>query len=446
MRRKRKVLFLPIKLSLIYLVITLILYEFGPFAWETYYPITFWILQFSYLLALWGGYTIGLKIKTRARIEWGAKDDTRIIRIIQPLIIIGFFFNFINIFRNFGFASFDFLGLVARIVYGVKDMGAGYNEFQDMVSVLRGSQVVGGYMISVLNMLWEFIAFPVLALSVLYFKRLSLNYKIVSALSYLLVLLSYISIGTNIGVFRIILLFIVLYYLKVLYVTFNTNYNYNKKNLKITILVIIGLVVFLSYFLSTMKGRGGILFWNTEYYNVGGIGLNYKNPLFSILPEGFIMLLISLSAYLTQGYYGFSLCLREQWESTLGIGNSKALMNLFPGFDGVYSKTYQYKIQKYGWDDDVQWHSMYSWFANDFSFIGVVIIMLIIGLLMAIVYKDCIKTENPFARILMCYLAILMFFIPCNNQISQSTYMLFSFITVFSIWFITRSYRIKNIY
>ena len=91
-----------------------------------------------------------------------------------------------------------------------------------------------------------------------------------------------------------------------------------------------------------------------------------------------------------------------------------------------------------GWDSDIQWHSMYTWLANDVSFFGVILVMLVIGLLFGAMFRDAITTANPFAKISIFYFILMMLFIPCNNQIAQKADTLFSFILVVACWLISK--------
>jgi len=185
--------------------------------------------------------------------------------------------------------------------------------------------------------------------------------------------------------------------------------------------------------------RGGILFWNSSSYNIGGRGINRDSVFFKILPSGFHRLLVSLSAYLSQGYYGMSLTLRVNWIPMFGLGSSKAIQEMCSiFFPSIGEWTYQARISEFGWDDYTRWHSMYSWFANDVSYLGVIVIMFIYGFIFARCYKDCIKTNNPFAQLMVYYMFVMAVFLPCNNQIFQSIYLFFSFITVFLGWIFTR--------
>jgi len=210
-------------------------------------------------------------------------------------------------------------------------------------------------------------------------------------------------------------------------------------------LALVGVAVVVVYFVKIMKCRGGILNWDSASYNVGGIGLNRDSIFFAILPESLYIPLISISSYLTQGYYGLSLCMSLPWIPTFGLGTSLQIVDLISDhFFDIRSSTYQFRAMEFGWDDRINWHSMYSWFANDVGFYGVIAVMFVIGFVFALVYKDSITTRNPFARVLVFYFALMFVFIPCNNQIIQTTYTLFPLITIFACWIASRSVRMRR--
>jgi len=81
---------------------------------------------------------------------------------------------------------------------------------------------------------------------------------------------------------------------------------------------------------------------------------------------------------------------------------------------------------------------MYSWIANDFTFWGVIPIMFFIGMLYAMAYKDAVITNNPYAKVVTYYFTLLSIFIPCNNQLFQSTYTYFAFVSALIFWLGTR--------
>lgn len=70
-----KTVYLPIILLVIYLVCTLLLYVFGPFAWVTYNSGLFYALQIAYVIFLFLGYYTST-VTSRKRIrEWSGQEE-----------------------------------------------------------------------------------------------------------------------------------------------------------------------------------------------------------------------------------------------------------------------------------------------------------------------------------------------------------------------------------
>ena len=437
-KKQRGILQLPIILLLLYLVFSLILYEFGPIDWKTPDPMKFWLFQAACLLALLFGYQLGLHTKEPKNHQINTEQ---IIKIFKILLIANFFYIFLNLFRTFGFASFDFPGLGKALWEGLQNPGAGYTNVL-AANDLEGYQVVGGYLGTIYNLLWYFVAFPILVFGAILFTRLKWNWRLLIGITYGLIVLQYFAMGTNIGIFRIILIITLMVVLYSLRKSFSDASGLTQKQ-KTAIILLVALAALgvLLFFVKTMKGRGGILYWESETYNIGGVGLDRDSVFFKILPEGLYITLISVTRYLTCGYYGLALCMEVPWVPMFGFGSSMNVVDMLTSnhiFD-LQSMTYQYRaMQAFGWDDRIMWHSMYSWFANDFSFFGVILIMFGIGFLFAMVYKDCLFTDNPFAKVLFVYFVLMFFFIPCNNQIIQSFYTLFSFVLMLVCWFVSR--------
>ena len=147
---------------------------------------------------------------------------------------------------------------------------------------------------------------------------------------------------------------------------------------------------------------------------------------------------VSFSSYFTQGYYGMSLAMELPWQPMYGVGNSMFLVDLISDhFTDIDPYTYQVRMEPMGWDSDIQWHSMYTWLANDVSFYGVVIVMLLIGIVFGAMFKDAITSGNPFAKMGIFYFMLMLIFIPCNNQLGQRADTLFSFILIILLWILS---------
>ena len=287
------------------------------------------------------------------------------------------------------------------------------------------------------NTVWGSINFPLVLFGIFYYHKLNNISKVTLICNLIIILGSYLSIGTNIGIFRILLAIIIFCWIK-----HTQEYLRCRKKCAVKIIVAVCCITLFmtTIFMHMMRSRGGILSWNSLSYNVGGIGLNKDSIFFDFLPESLYMTLIAASSNLTQGYYGMSLCLQLHWLPTYGIGNSMAIVKKLSEYisDYIRHRTYQFRLTELGWEEDVRWHTMYSWYANDVSFLGVIIIMFFFGLLFAMAYKDSIVADNPYAHIMVFYFSLMAFFIPCNNQIFQSIYIMFSFIFVMLCWLASR--------
>lgn len=425
----------PLKIFLIYWVFTLFLYAFGPFAWVTYKPFFFWSFNILFIAAFVFGWLLSEKaVVGRRGVEWTYEDDKRLIRCLGPLLYINLFYEIVNLFRVFLFANFNVSALIQRIIFGITNMGDSYNSFQDNVNVTSAG-IVGGTAITLFNFVWDIWAFSTLIFGVLYFKKLRFHQKCIAATCIFLEIIAYLARGTNIGVFRIVLIFLVLYYIKYMKSEKKKARNNNGQKIKLVILGVVAVVVVVLLFDKIMKSRGGITYWQMSWYNIGGIHINRDSLFFKILPSEIHQLLVSLSGYLSQGYYGMSLTMRVPWKPMWGVGSSMALQNLLGNFiPSISDASYQTRIEQYGWDSYTQWHSLYSWLANDFSYFGVIFVMLLFGYIFHKALKDSLELNNPYAKVMLYYMFLMAVFLPCNNQIAQTTYTLFSFFYVFVKW------------
>lgn len=441
---KTRYTYLPLCLIVLYVAFSLFLYEFGPFAWITYEPVVFWLLNFSYIFALIGGWKTGTTIKVSA-IKKENQLYSKTLRLLRFAIPVNLCYEYLNALRRFQLQSLNPMLLIRALHNGVGNMGDAYNLYQSSVGI-SGNTAFGGIYLTLFSLVWEFISFNIVILSVIFFKNLNRFSKVTTITTLALIAVEYIATGTNIGIFRLLLIFIVLFLLRIIQSKKEGGKKRNTGSIAFIIFSVLMAIIMLTIFSIIMQSRGGINFWQYSNYNIGGIRIDNGSIFFKILPSSLHMLLISVTGYLTQGLYGFSLCLRVPWHFCYGIGHSTALMNLTKGATrAIRENTYQYRITQFGWEDGMRWHSMYSWIANDTSFFGVVIVMFTIGTLFCIAYRDSILTNNPFAKLIVYYFSLLSFFIPCNNQLFQSTYIMFSFITAMILWICTRGKGVISI-
>lgn len=444
MEYSKKTYLLPMRMVLFYLIFSLLLYAFGPFRWETFHPIIFWTLNIFFLLSIWAGWIFSLKTKNRScKKIWNKDDEYELAHRLKMFIWINIVFEILNTMRRFRLNSFDVFGILDVWMRGLENPGLAYSELHTE-EVVSGN-LVGGLALTIFNLAFSFFSFNIFLLAGILFKRYNCIYRFIIVFMYVFVVLEYLSTGTNIGAFRVILAVIVFWGIKIIRAQ-KKHITFKSKEKRIFILAsIVGIVAFLSIFNEIMQSRGGILMWASYNYNVGGVGLDRDSFIFEIIPSDLWMFIIAISSYISQGYYGMSLSLTLDWEPCFGLGHTKALYLLMPDLlEPIYHNTYQHRLNGFGWDEDVQWHTLYSWFANDFSYIGVIFVMFIIGFVFCKAYYDVLTYNNPYAKLVTYYFVLMCVFIPCNNQVFQSSYILFAFIGAMIVWiFSRRGVRVK---
>lgn len=441
---------LPIRLTLIYLVISLLMYEFGVFDWITYKPILFYGLMISYLTALWAGYRVGIRHTFKKAVEWKENSIDRWIPWLTVLVVLGYLLYIVNMFRSYGLKTFDFPKLFSDMLVGIRNPGLGYSMNIQRKLTLDSSMIMGGSIVTLINYAWSFLRYPVLLLSMVYFKKLPIVGKIVMVLYLITMALYYLSIGTTIDILTVFL-WIELPVLLRAFAAGHKKQLDKKQVLRLLAGLLAGILFLGCYFGWMMLSRGGINNYDQPEYNVGGVHLSEgtvpsapngeggSGSLSQYVPPIVMKVWVSATSYLTQGYYGMSQALTLPWKPMYGVGNSMFLVDFISdNFYDVDQFTYQVRMEPMGWDSDIQWHSMYTWLANDVSFFGVILVMLLIGLLFGAMFRDAITTENPFAKISVFYFILMMLFIPCNNQIAQKSDTLFSFVLVVLCWLISK--------
>ena len=161
-------------------------------------------------------------------------------------------------------------------------------------------------------------------------------------------------------------------------------------------------------------------------------GIKFKNEDTNLESSNAIDFYEKITAYMVQGYYGMSIAIGEEFDTSFGIGHSVFLQRTFADYLGldVRDRTFQYKIND-RWDQFVYWQSFYSYIANDVSFLGVSIVMLILGAYFSKIYLSAITDDDLYAKMLLPLFGILFFYIPANNQV-------FGFLeTMISFWALT---------
>ena len=224
--------------------------------------------------------------------------------------------------------------------------------------------------------------------------------------------LRWIVMGRNKGVFDLAIIISVIIFMKILQnkyenkkkqVTKDDKVKLKKTNSKRTLIFIIFiLIIIISYFTNAIGSR-------TQYYTYNSSV--YEAPIIKATPEILHPTLIYLTSYLTQGYHAFSKLIEVEWSPMFGIGNSMFLISNFSELFGhdFFQYTYQTKLIQKGIDSLTAWHSFYTWIANDVHWLGVIVVMFLIGKYFAFAVKRNIIFGEIITYPIVCLMFIMVF-------------------------------------
>lgn len=415
----------PLLFIELYLIFTLFIFYFGPVNFKIHNPELFLLLMFLYHLSFILGYYI---------------------------FTITFKFNNIifsnNLNNNFFYIVFFFAFIGVLLLYKNSTMSSSFIPYNIIDEVIDGftkpQQVYAERMLNtpslnsenntrIFNILLIFFAFNKLLFifTYLYFwSDLSIFKKILSVFYSLIFISSGIASGTN----SIIFIFFI-------FCSFSLVVIIYKKNPKIIPKIILISIVFflipIGFFGYIMSERGGGFEYFIGTSPLGDISINLYTPELDNVFSFYTYALVWLDYYLVQGYYGFSLIIDLDWNWTYGFGNSEFLQRQFFMLTGIdiSRETLQYKISDI-WDKSAQWHSFYGQFANDFSVVGLMILMFAIGALLSRVWLSIIYNNNFYGMALLPLFMLMFIFLPANNQVFGfiDTFSYFIFITFFWLY------------
>lgn len=446
----KKIFYIPLNIFIIYLVFILILYIWGPLNWRTENILLFYSYIILSQVLIYLGYFLTInKLNRNKNFEEEESNKlllthTSVLKLLKILIPINLLMTCLILIKTINGSTFSINYIINSFIKGLSDAGGQYN------SHFTTEKSFGGNLLAPMYTLMSPLLWPVLPLSFIYFKKLNFLNKIIVILTLIFEVFRWISIGTNKGIIDLILIMLSIIFLK-RYQKKYDNIAINKinkqKRIKFTIitslLIVVGFIVFNNNISSRIS---------TNYYIVSSISndteINFDSPFMLMLPKSIQPLFIYTTVYLTQGYYGLSLALNEPFIPMFGVGNSYFLIDKLESVlhIDIWKYSYQSRIHYKGWDPFVNWHSIYLWLANDFSFPGVLLIMFFLGKYFAIVYYKSVKYKDPITSVLFCLLIICFFYFPCNNQVlsTPSTFMTFWMFNIF--WFYKTKIKRKQIF
>lgn len=439
---KIKTLYNPMRIAQIYLIGIIVLYILGPLEWRTENPFLFYMFLFSAQGLLYLGYSTTMKrlYLNNENDEQAVEEEKTLIighkailKYLKVFIVINLILTCMYLMRNTGLSSFSISQIIDNFNKGLINANSQY--------LAKFDTEIGfwGRILTPIITLTSPLTWPVIPLSLVYYKELNLINKVLTVLTIFFEAARWVSTGTNKGIIDIILIFIAVILIKQWQKRYEISVNKTSKkrhSFRNLIIIISFLVIGFSVFGNNISSR-----LNENYDTVtlitGMTEVNLKAPLMIMSPQSLQPTMVYMTQYLTQGYYGLSLALDEPFVPMFGVGNSYFLIKKFQDLlsINIWQYTYQARITYKGWDPFVNWHSLYMWLANDVSFLGVLVLMYFFGKYFAVVTFKCIVYKDPIASALFCLILLCFFYLPCNNQILSSPITFMAFWGLNAFWF-----------
>ncbi|HMH43264.1 MAG TPA: hypothetical protein VK557_07270 [Pyrinomonadaceae bacterium] len=411
-----KIRYVPIVFFQIYLALTVFLFVFGPWHWPIVNGLKLYVFLALAHLALFLGYrSVIHREPTVYSGKWKIERIVLVALIAHLLLLIP-----TSSFRS-GSALPDVFG-------GLADPGLAYETSNRFRSEGGGS---AEYIRIVLGPL----LFLLLPLTVLYWHRLKVLVKALSAFAIFGFLAIYLAIGTNKALADFVLLTPCLIFAG--YMTGALRLNRTFKIVAIAFSTL-AFILFITFFSSTMVSR---MKGESQVSSFGRLGISADSDNFLVrdLPEKQRPAVIALTSYLTQGYYAVYLALDEPFVPMFGVGNSLFLSHnaaRITGNDEIEWMPYPMRLSR--WDGWGNWSTIYPWIASDVSFPGTIVVVFLIGRFFGLAWLDTIEGSNPFAVGVFAQFLIMLFYFSANNQALQTGEALSSFVGVFALWLFTR--------
>jgi hypothetical protein len=407
----------PILFFFGYLNFTVFLFVIGP--WE--YPVESAFRLYLFLALAHVALLIGY-LSVPFRNPAGYSGKWTLSRLIKISVVL----NLLLLLPTSHFRTGRF---IPDVIGGITDPGGAYAQS----FMLREGGGGGEPLIEYVRIVLGPLLYMALPLTVFYWDQLSRKMRIAGIVSILGTVALFIGMGTNKAIVDTVLLVPCL----VLAANCAGRMKLSRKRVfGIAVASLLALLLALAYFGFAVSSREGSVV-GAGYFVATHTHADEDNFLVRHLPPSIATVIIGLDLYLTSGYYALSLSLQEPFVPMYGVGNSMFLYRQAARMTGnarILERPYPVRIEKYGWDAQGLWSSIYPWIASDVSFPGTVVIVFLVGRLFAQSWSDTLRGDNPLAVVMFSIFIIVLFYFPANNQMVQSGEGLTAFWGTLILW------------
>lgn len=413
----------PLTIIIGFNLFTLLVFFTAPVKWETDNLFLFLIFSLFCQIMIVMGYNRGYRKYKNADVS-----NSILFNLTDKRLNLIFLFYLFTILIQYAyilkFNWLDIKGMVDFLMIGIADPQIGYAL---SIDTLRPHTIhwTVYFFISIINQVFFIIGF-------LKWNDLSRIKKYLFIFFVLIELFFWLGRGTNFGIICMITTF-----------AFSSldKLRSFKSKLKQTIIysffVLLLFFVSISVFTSNMKSRAGNNESDLKEFSFGFSEVNESHYMLTIIPQKLHSSYMYIVSYLSQGYYHTCLAFDLNFKSTYFLGNNPSLIELARLIHiDVWEDTYIYRLRNKGVDPLINWHSSYVWFASDFSFFGVPLLIYFIGFFYGVSWAYSLNNYDFLSKILFIIFGNMLLYLFANNTYLSNIF--YSYIFLLPIWYFTR--------
>lgn len=418
--KKKGIAYFPLRLILGFLIFTEILFFIGPLDYSVPSRNSLFIYLAIVNIACYCGYRHGVKTYKFPKSINTNKNHNK---FISYCIIISFILLPFRIISLWGIHSISPTEIINHIQNAIQNPGDVYSDKLDLISGFP----------TYLCIIMSPVIYITTALCIFYYSKLQKTWKILALLLILWEYLLPIGQGVRKGILDISMIVFFIYIAKRPHILLDV-----KLMRKYVLFILIFCTIFISYFIYSNLSRYGIddaaVLIEGGTFNIKDSYLYNTNPIV-------LSVICSIESYLCQGYYALGNALYSDFTCTFGFGSSWFGINFMNrlGID-LLPYTYIGELEKIGIDPTINWHSIYTWLASDFTFVGVPIFIYIMGYLFSVSWLDTLIERTKYAPAMFILFTIMFFYSFANNQVFSLSFIAFVVISI--LWLRTR-YSLK---
>jgi hypothetical protein len=413
----------PLKVLVSYLTFGFVLFLLAPFDWV----LTNTTMLVSYFSAVILVFVVGFQVRLKTRTFFALPLNYKQLIIWGTIVAILLLIPTTQLYS--GKYPWQFMELLA-------DQTGAYNTYQNR---LLNSSSVDRAPIAIFRTLLYPIIFSVLPLIILNWKRLSNLNRICLPLIVSSLLITSLARGTDRETSDLVIFIFTCGLISYFREKNNDRSDlidrqmiFGKIRLTFVVSVLaISVMVFFYFFVERKLGRYGgditkVCVGSDQDICITNSALNM-----AWLGDWGIFAVGITAGYMSAGYYGLSLALDLDFQSTFGTGFSPLISRFYEGITGdssMYMNSYTYRMRSLGWSDEYTWSTLMVWFANDVGFFGALNILFFLSMLFGASWRDAVLAKDDRAAIVFVMLFEMFVYLPANNQIGQSLDLSFAFL------------------